>query len=279
MPHSLQKTPRVPVDPAQRQELLAFAERAVCAAGAAILERFRERLDVVNKLEDGRFDPVTEADRRGEEVIRAALAESYPEHGILGEEFGHTEGNGLTWVIDPIDGTRAFMTGMVHWGVLLGLFDGEEPILGVMHQPYTDELFAGDGDSAWLRRGGETRDLAVRSCTGLESSVLCVTSPHFFTDPVERALLERLEQRVKLTRYGGDCYLFAMLSAGQLDLVLETGLNPYDIQALMPIVRGAGGVVTDWEGGDPSLGGRVLAAGDPGLHRTVMELLAGGPGR
>lgn len=278
MTHSLTRTPRVLLDAAQRAELLAFAERTACAAGDEILTRFRERLDVVNKLDDGRFDPVTEADKRGEEIIRAAIDAAYPDHGILGEEFGHREGNGLTWIIDPIDGTRAFMTGMVHWGVLLALYDGEEPVLGVMVQPYAGEVFSGDGESATLKRAGETRDLRVRPCERLEDAVLCLSSPHFYSDPGELRSLHRLEEQVRLTRYGGDCYIFAMLAAGQLDLVLETGLNPYDIQPLMPIIRGAGGVVTDWAGGDASMGGRVLAAGDARLHRLATEFLAEGEG-
>ncbi len=275
MAHSIPRTPRVALDAAQRAELLAFAERTARAAGDEILTRFRERLDVVNKLEDGRFDPVTEADRRGEEVVRAAIDAEHPSHGILGEEFGHREGDGLTWVIDPIDGTRAFMTGMVHWGVLLGLFDGEQPVLGVMVQPYTGEVFRGDGERAWLTRGGATRALEVRPCARLEDASLCVSSPHFYTDPGELRDLGRLEREVRLTRYGGDCYIFAMLAAGQLDLVLETGLNPYDILPLIPIIRGAGGVVTDWAGGDGSMGGRILAAGDARLHGLAMDLLRG----
>ena len=201
MAHSIPRTPRVALDAAQRAELLAFAERTARAAGDEILTRFRERLDVVNKLEDGRFDPVTEADRRGEEVVRAAIDAEHPTHGILGEEFGHREGDGLTWVIDPIDGTRAFMTGMVHWGVLLGLFDGEQPVLGVMVQPYTGEVFSGDGERAWLTRGGATRALKVRPCARLEDASLCVSSPHFYTDPGELRDLGRLEREVRLTSW------------------------------------------------------------------------------
>ena len=125
------------------------------------------------------------------------------------------------------------MTGMVHWGVLLWLFDGEQPVLGVMVQPYTGEVFSGDGERAWLTRGGATRALEVRPCARLEDVLACVSSPHFYTDPGELRDLGRFEREVRLTRYGGDCYIFAMLAAGQLDLVLETGLNPYDILPLI----------------------------------------------
>ncbi|NBC22547.1 MAG: histidinol-phosphatase [Gammaproteobacteria bacterium] len=259
----------------ERGRLLGFAIGVVEAAGQVALRYFRVGVSVENKADGGRFDPVTVADREAEKVLRERIRESFPEHGIYGEEFGHHQGNGLTWVIDPIDGTRAFMTGMLHWGVLLALFDGEKPVLGVMHQPFTGETFYGTNDSAYYRRGGEERALRCRSCESLESAVLTTTSPRFFDDPAHLTAFHRLEAQVKLTRYGGDCYIYAMLAMGMVDLATDSGLNAYDIQALMPIIRGAGGVVTTVDGGDPSMGGFVLAAGDARLHELALRRMAG----
>ncbi|MEZ5559359.1 MAG: inositol monophosphatase family protein [Pseudomonadales bacterium] len=190
---------------------------------------------------------------------------------MFGEEFGATSGNGLTWVIDPIDGTRAFMTGMLHWGLLLALFDGQTPVLGVMHQPFTGETFYGDNRSARYRRAGQERVLRTRQGVALDAAVLTTTSPRLFADGDERAAFDRLERAVKLSKYGGDCYIYAMVAMGYVDLASDAGLKPYDIQALMPIIRGAGGTVTTMEGGDPSMGGCILASGSAELHRQALE--------
>ena len=162
-------------------------------------------------------------------------------------------------MIDPIDGTRAFMTGMLHWGVLLALFDGQEPVIGVLHHPFTEE-----------------RVLRCRACPSLSDAVLTTTSPRLFEDPAERAAFDRLEGAVKLSRYGGDCYIYAMLAMGFVDLATDAGLNAYDIQAIMPIVRGAGGVITTIDRGDPSMGGFVVAAGDAELHAAALRRMTGG---
>lgn len=254
-------------------EYLRFAVELAAAAGRATLPYFRADVRVQDKRTNGRFDPVTEADQEAERIIRGAVEQRYPQHGIFGEEFGHRAGNGLTWVVDPIDGTRAFMTGMLHWGVLLALFDGEQPVLGVMHQPFTGETFYGTNAAAFYRRAGEERALRCRPCAALEDAVLTTTSPKLFRKPAERAAFDRLEAGVKLSRYGGDCYIYAMLAMGHVDLATDTDLNPYDIQALMPIIRGAGGVVTTVAEGNASLGGFVVAAGSAGLHALALERL------
>jgi len=265
----------VPVSPAKLAEYTAFALGLAERAGRETLPYFRGDLAVDNKLLDGRFDPVTEADRGAERVIREALQQSYPEHGVLGEEFGHRSGNGLTWVIDPIDGTRAFMTGMLHWGLLLALFDGAQPVLGVMHQPFTGEFFYGDNRSAWYRRGDEQRQIHCRTCAGLDEAVLTTTSPGLFRGAGEREAFGRLEDAVKLSRYGGDCYIYAMLAMGFVDLATDAGLQAYDIQALIPIIRGAGGVVSTVEGEDASMGGFVVAAGSRELHTLALSRMTG----
>ena len=265
-------TTAIAVSADQKTEYLGFARSAARAAGDAILPYFRSRMQVTNKLSGQGFDPVTLADQAGERVIRAAIEDAYPDHGIFGEEFGLKSGNGLTWVIDPIDGTRAFMTGMLHWGVLLALFDGEQPIVGVMYQPYTDELFSGDNESAWYERAGESQSLVTSACRRVDEACLSTTGIEWLPAS-KQGRFRQLSQATKLTKMGGDCYLFGMLAMGSLDLGVEAGLNAYDIQALMPIVRGAGGVVTDWEGGNPSLGGTVLASATQALHSEAMTLL------
>lgn len=265
----------VPFSSRELNEFVRFALGVAARAGQATLPFFRSELEVHDKRTGGRFDPVTEADREAERVIRAAVEETYPRHGIFGEEFGYQAGNGLTWVVDPIDGTRAFMTGMLHWGVLLALFDGEQPVLGVLHQPFTGETFYGTNDSARYRHGDQERALKCRAGTSLEEAVLTTTSPRLFRDPGERAAFERLEAQVKLSRYGGDCYIYAMLAMGLVDLATDAGLNAYDVQALMPIIRGAGGVVSTVDGGDPSMGGFVVAAGSRELHAQALRVMVG----
>ena len=271
---SLSYSNAVSVSRAERARLLEFALATVAEAGQAVLPYFRNDPATSNKAAPGHFDPVTEADEAAERLIRSRIQEAWPAHGIFGEEEGHVDGNGLTWVIDPIDGTRAFLTGMLHWGMLLALFDGETPVLGLMHQPFTNEFFYGDNDEAWYRRGDVKQQLQVRPCASLSHAMLATTSPELFDPGHERDAFQQLWDRARLTRFGGDCYLYALLAMGQLDLVVESNLKPFDIQALVPIVRGAGGLLTTWQGDDPSLGGRIVAAGDARLHAEVCRILA-----
>jgi histidinol-phosphatase len=263
---------KVSVSAADKAVFLEFAQRTVKAAGAVTLPFFRAAVEIENKLSNGRFDPVTEADKAAEHVIRDALAKEFPTHGIYGEEFGYQKGNGLTWVIDPIDGTRAFMSGMLHWGVLLGLFDGDVPIVGAMYQPYTDELFSGDGEQAFFSRGGEIRQLRTSSCDELSKAVLGTTGVDWFVGDA-RAQFDRLRGEAQLCRMGGDCYIYSIVAMGYMHIGTDGSLNPYDIQALVPIVQGAGGVVTTYDGGNPSMGGTVLASANAALHRQALEAI------
>lgn len=258
----------------ERAEYLDFAVALAAKAGEVILPQFRRSLEVESKEAGPHYDPVTEADRAAEQAMRDAIAERYPAHGILGEEFGHQPGNGLTWVLDPIDGTRGFVMGLLHWGTLVALFDGQRPVVGVIRQPVLDETFAGDGSHAVFASGGESRPLVTRPCPGLGAALAGTTTPDMFRTAREREALSSIEEAVRGMRYGTDCYLYAMLAMGQADLVLETRLKPYDVQALIPVVEGAGGVITDWRGGNPSMGGDVLAAGDPGVHEAALARLA-----
>ena len=267
---------RVTVSTAERHAYLAAAIEFARAAGREVLPHFRSDLVVENKRGDGGYDPVTVADKGAEAVIRAGIETRFRTHAIFGEELGHQPGAGLTWVIDPIDGTRAFVTGMLHWGVLIALFDGAQPVLGVMYQPFTDELFAGTNETAHYDRGGLERVPKVRPCASVADAVLASTTPQVFGSRDEQAAFRALRRRVRLTRWGGDCYQYCMLAMGYVDLVVEAGLQPYDIQALMPIIRGAGGIVTSWDGGDASMGGCIIAAGDARVHREAMALLCDG---
>ena len=256
--------------------LVATAHRLADAARGASLAHFRtDGLTADNKAEPGKFDPVTQADRETEAAIRAILAAERPEDGVLGEEEEALAGSsGLTWVIDPIDGTRAYLIGAPTWGVLIALNDGARPVIGVMDQPFVGERFWSDGRVARWERGGETRDIRSRQGVSLSNALLCTTMPEVGTAE-ERLLFERVRDRVRLTRYGLDCTAYALLAAGHVDLVIEAGLHAFDVQALMPVIETAGGVITTWSGGDPQNGGRILAAGSRELHAEAMALLAG----
>ncbi|MSP42631.1 MAG: histidinol-phosphatase [Alphaproteobacteria bacterium] len=259
---------------AELRALIEFAGTLADAARAVILPHFRAPLDVANKKNDGRFDPVTVADREAEQIIRSRIMEEYPAHGILGEEFGSIPGSsGLTWCIDPIDGTRAFIMGVPQWGVLIGLHDGAAPVLGVMDQPFTGERFTGSRLGASVSRGGKSIALRTRACPYLADAVLTTTHPGAFGKKSEHDAYLRVAAQVRMHRYGGDCYSYAMLAHGLIDLVIETALQPYDIQALIPIIQAAGGVITNWRGGPADQGGQVIAAGDARMHVAALELL------
>jgi myo-inositol-1(or 4)-monophosphatase len=254
-----------------------FALDVAARAGAAILPHFRERIAIADKGGAGGYDPVTEADRGAETIIRGAIASRYPTHGIRGEEHGHARGSDpYTWVIDPVDGTRSFILGQMHWGTLVALRDAERPLVGVMHQPYVGESFVAiAGGGAEWRRGSARRALRTRDCASLADATLACTTPDMFATPRTRGGFERVRARVKLTRFGGDCYAYCLLAMGLIDVVVESSLYAYDVQALMPIVEEAGGVFTTWRGERCDEGGDVVACGDPARHAEVLALLAG----
>jgi myo-inositol-1(or 4)-monophosphatase len=177
-------------------------------------------------------------------------------------------------VLDPIDGTRAFITGLPVWGVLIGLKYQGRPVLGMMAQPFTGERFAGNGGEAWFTRAGARQKLSARPCANLADASLFTTTPAIFT-PDDRRAYDRVEGSVRLARYGCDCYAYCMVAAGNADIVVEAGLQPYDIVALIPIIEGAGGRVVNWQGGSAAGGGQVAAIGDPALVPTVLGRLAG----
>ena len=256
-------------------DFAAFVDQLAAVSGETILPFFRTALGVENKSRSGGFDPVTAADRAAEAAMRALIKTTFPEHGILGEEFEAERPDAeYVWVLDPIDGTKSFICGMPAWGTLIALARRGEPIYGMMHQPFTREHFTGDGSAASYRGPAGDRALRTRACAELKEAVLLTTSPLLMREP-DRQCFGRVEGAVRLSRYGGDCYAYCMLAAGQVDLLIETELKPYDVLPLIPIVEGAGGVITSWENGRPHAGGRVVAAGDRRVHAQAMELLKG----
>ena len=259
-------------DSTDLQQYLDFACSVAKQAGDKTLEYFRKPIQVERKG-SGVFDPVTEGDRAAERVIRDQITRRWPSHGIRGEEFEDVAGERWTWVIDPIDGTRAFISGMLHWGVLLALCEHDKAMLGVMYQPFTKELFVGSELGSFYRRGEVERKMESRTCPILGKATLLTTSPRLFEKIAETPVLHALESRVQLTRFGGDCYQYAMLAMGMADLVVETSLKPWDIQALIPIVQGAGGSVSTWDGGDANEGGNIVASCDTRLHAQTLELI------
>ncbi len=257
------------------KELLSFAHQLADAAASVSLPLFRNLSSFENKIERG-FDPVTEADRNAEAAIRGLIETHYPSHGIHGEEFGVKHGNEWQWVLDPIDGTRAFISGMPTWGTLIAMNNGKIVPLGIMDQPFSGErYFATVGEGAFLRYDGQDTKLTCRACDRLDKAILATTAPSLFDGTAQEGVWQRLSGAVQLTRYGGDCYNYALLAGGHVDLVVEQVLQPYDIQALIPIVEEAGGVITDWQGGNVMHGGQVIAAGDEALHQAALDILNG----
>jgi histidinol phosphatase-like enzyme (inositol monophosphatase family) len=254
-------------------DFTAFIGRLATASGETILPFFRTSLSIDNKSNSHDFDPVTEADRAAEAVMRRLIKANFPQHGIVGEEFGGERENAeYVWVLDPIDGTKSFIGGFPIWGTLIALLHKGTPVFGMMHQPFIGERFSGDSGSAHYSGPSGERRLSVRRCASLKEATAYTTSP-LLMNAADRAAFGRIEAAVRLTRYGGDCYSYCMLAAGHLDLVVETELKPYDIAALIPIITGAGGVVTTWEGKPAQGGGRIVAAGDPRVHEAAIKLL------
>jgi histidinol phosphatase-like enzyme (inositol monophosphatase family) len=222
----------------------------------------------------GHFDPVTVADRAAEKAMREVLARERPNDGILGEEFGTHEGStGLTWVLDPIDGTRGYISGTPTWGVLIAVGDDDGPMFGIVDQPYIGERFSGGFGTAEVVGPMGRHDLRVRTGRTLATATLMSTFPEVGTEAEGRAF-RKVSGAVQLTRYGTDCYAYALLAAGQIDLVIEAGLKAYDVQGPQAVIEAAGGIMTGWDGGPAHNGGRIIAAATPELHAQARALLA-----
>jgi len=247
---------------------------AVLEAGPIALEYFRLPMRVHDKLPGVYYDPVTEADRRIETLIRERLGAQFPKHRIVGEEHGDT-GEGTTyWIIDPIDGTRSFISGMPTWGILLGLVEDGEPSVGIMHQPFTGETFFADAaGGARFRHNGSETSLHTRADAALADAVLYSTHPSMLQHAGVLGRFDDLASRCRLQRWGGDCYGFALLAQGCIDLMIDGMLMPYDIVPMIPIIEGAGGIVTDLHGNAPLQGGTVVAAANASLHAAALEIM------
>lgn len=254
---------------------ISFLHRLADLADAETLCRFRSPLTVDAKFKEGdRFDPVTDADRRAELAMRKLIEQEYPDHAILGEEYGSKEGNSHCWVLDPVDGTKPFICGIPVWGTLIGVTRDGIAVRGLMSQPFTQERFWADDTGAWHQHGGTVK--AMRSRQGsLADAILHTTSPQGYKGEL-RDSFENLQDRVKMTRYGGECYAMVMVAAGHIDLALEPSLQPYDIVALIPIIERAGGVVTRLDGGRAEPGGAVLISANAALHEQALEVLRKG---
>jgi myo-inositol-1(or 4)-monophosphatase len=255
--------------------LATFVDELATVSGEAILPFFRTALSIDDKGVGGAFDPVTAADRAAEVAMRTLIQRNFPSHGIIGEEFGSERADAeFVWVLDPIDGTKSFISGLPAWGTLIALTHRGVPVLGMMHQPFVRERFMGDGARSHYRGPAGERDLMVRPCAALAEAILYTTSPRLM-NAADRATFARVEDAVRLSRYGGDCYAYCMLAAGHVDLVIETEIKTYDIAPLIPIISGAGGIVSTWEGRPAEGGGRIIAAGDARVHAAAMEMLNG----
>lgn len=253
-------------------ELEGFALELAHTAGGIAEAYFRSHFSIDNKDADG-FDPVTSADHAIEKVLFESIRSTYPDHGIVAEESGNVgTTDGYCWYLDPIDGTRAFMMGSPLWGILVGLAHEGRPVFGLMAQPFLGELFLGSPGGSWLINAESRTRLASSGCQAIAKARLTSTHPRLFA-PAEQGPFDRLAAACLLDRYGGDCYNYGMLAAGFVDLVVESGLKPFDIVPLIPILEQAGCVITDWQGGSLIDGGSVVAAASAELHQQALELL------
>jgi inositol-phosphate phosphatase/L-galactose 1-phosphate phosphatase/histidinol-phosphatase len=252
---------------------LALGEQLADAAGEVLLRYFRQPLGIIDKADES---PVTVADREAETTMREIIAKAFPDHGVVGEEHGPDRADAqYVWVLDPVDGTKAFLSGIPLFGTLIALMREGKPILGIIDQPVTRERWTGAAGRPTLFNGESVRT-APRG--GLGDAVLWSTSPHMFDkDEAERDGFARLRDAVKFVHYGGECYQYAMLAMGHIDLVVEGEMAPYDYCAHVPVIEGAGGVITDWQGGPLGLksGGKVVAAASQELHEAARQILAG----
>lgn len=258
---------------------LAFANRLADAAGAVIRPYFRQLVEVTDKGKTA-FDPVTEADRQAETVMREMIRRERPHDAILGEEHGLQPGtSGLTWVLDPIDGTRAFITGQPLWGTLIALEANTENradgarLLGIIDQPVLRERFVGYEGRSELHSASGVATLRTRDCESLAQAVVSTTHPWSYFSDDERSKFERIARAARMSRFGGDCYAYGLLAAGHIDVIIEAQLKHWDVAALIPVIENAGGIITDWDGNDVRDGGRMIAAGDARVHAEILTML------
>jgi histidinol phosphatase-like enzyme (inositol monophosphatase family) len=262
------------------QSLEDFILRLNSEAAQVILPLFRADHGLENKAQHGAYDPVTAADKGAEAAIRQLISRQFPDHGVIGEEYGEDRPDAeFVWVLDPVDGTRAFVAGLPVWTTLIGLRFQGQPVLGLIGQAYLDEAFVGSKAlGSRLIRGGASQPLAVRACADMSAAIIATTDPHLFND-AENAAWNRVRSRTRLARLGCDAYAYAMVALGKIDLVLETGLKTWDIEAAIPVIEGAGGCVTDWHGRSigphpETVGGQMIIAGDQACWDQALTCIA-----
>ncbi len=263
------------LSPEDTESLSRFALRLAEAAGRVLLPRFARLPEVMEKPGGGKgFDPVTEADREAEAVMRRMITEAFPDHGISGEEMEERKAESpFRWVLDPLDGTRAFVYGLPTWMTLVALLHEDRPVIGVAHQPLLGESWLGTEDGAWKMDAQGRHPLSTRQPRPLTEALAGTTLPEIYRDARERHVLNVMRTKTRMLRHDADAWFYVLVAAGRIDIALDTRLAPYDIAALIPIVRGAGGVVTDWDGRPDPLGGRVIAASGPELLDEALRLM------
>jgi histidinol phosphatase-like enzyme (inositol monophosphatase family) len=275
MPDRIAAPLRPAPPPALQAELERFLLELDAAAAAVTLPLFRTGLEVANKAGENAFDPVTAADQGAEAAIRKLIAERYPSHGVIGEEYGEERPDAeFVWVLDPVDGTRAFVSGIPLWTHLIGLRYQGQPLMGTIGQPYLQEIFLGAPSGSRLIRPDGERPLKVRPCPRLVEATLAATDPVACFTPAELGAWNQVRATTRLTRLGGDAYIFALVALGGIDMVVEAGLKTWDIDPIIPVIENAGGVVTDWRGRTLGRkGGQVAAAGDPRILEEALVSL------
>lgn len=247
-------------------EFKSFVNILADESGAIIKKYFRTELNIDSKGDDS---PVTIADKMAEEIMREVIMKEFPEHGILGEEFGiHNEGAEYQWVLDPIDGTKSFICGALSFGTLIALMKNGEPILGVINQPVLNEFLMGDNQSTLLN----DKKVTVRKCNNIGDAVLLTTDQKNIEEFQNREKFDKLVDASKLYRMWGDCYGYYLVATGFADIMIDAIMSPWDSMALIPVIRGAGGIITDYQGGNPVTGNSIIAAA-PGIHSDVIKLL------
>ncbi len=257
------------------QKRLTIACEIADRARAISLPAFKRAVPAQNKNPGSVFDPVTQADTDTEKNLRQGIEASLPDDGITGEELGQKQAhNRWTWCLDPIDGTRAFVAGVPVWSTLIAVCYDEKPVIGVIDHPALGERYIGTPSQAWRETKAGTTPLKTRKCAALSDALLSCTEPSAMFSDGQKSAYENIRRQSRFTRLGLDAYAYALTATGRLDLVIEAGLEPYDVMALIPVIKGAGGAITNWQGGDAKQGGAIVCAGDPKLLETLYPLLA-----
>ena len=253
-------------------KLLKFSHYLADEARKISLRYYKKNINVVSKIEKG-FDPVTVADIKIQKKLNKLLSKFYPSHSVIGEEDSIIKDSEYEWCIDPIDGTKSYIQGIPLWGTLISLAKKGEVILGLADIPALDERYFGYSKVSYKIIKGKKSKLKIRNISNLKNSILNSTSPYVFASKSDQLLFEKLANKVKSTRLGGDCYSYCLLSDGHIDIVVESGLKPWDIRALEPIIKYAGGYISTWEGKSVINGGRIIACNNEKLYNAAQKVL------